>query len=279
MVSCSIAGVAFAFVLGVFLFHAPSGSENSTRRDGRALKPMAFPQESTSRDTSEKPNVSNMSSSEQMDKSLRLVILSDTHRGYGGHVPPGDVLIHCGDSEWAAEEFEQWASEYDHRYKIVICGNMDSRLSRDQTFAGAKNIFYLQDSFIDISGVKIYGSPWTPEFVGVFQLRSQQQATDVWSKVPADTDVLITHGPPKSILDVTSRGQSVGDKALLDILSTRNVRPRVHCFGHVHESYGTLKRDGTLFCNSAVYNGHRPIVVDVPFDRNQSAIIVDTYDG
>lgn len=208
---------------------------------------------------------------------LRLVIVSDTHRSFPYPVPAGDVLIHCGDSEWSVDELESWATGQEHAHKIVICGNMDSSLSDTNAFS-AENITYLQDNAVEISGVKFYGSPWTPEFVGVFQLDSYKEAKDIWKNVPHDTDVLITHGPPRGILDMTSRGGRVGDRALLDALKNNSgLQPRVHCFGHVHKSYGTSVQNDILFCNAAVFNGKRPIVVDLPLDRSLPPVIVTDY--
>lgn len=201
---------------------------------------------------------------------VRLVIVSDTHRRFRRGIPFGDILIHCGDSEWSISELEAWASNLPHENKVVVSGNMDYKLTGQTN--GFKNVTYLQDTGIDINGLKIYGSPWTPKFVGEFQLADERHAHSVWNKMPTDIDVLITHGPPKGILDVTSRGMSVGDSALFE--KVRSIRPRVHCFGHVHESYGTLKYGHTLFCNAAVFNDHPPIVVDIPTNKTQSPRIV-----
>lgn len=202
--------------------------------------------------------------------SLRVVIVSDTHRSYQNPIPSGDVWIHAGDSELTSGEMNAWASSLPHAHKVVVCGNMDRRLDREKH--KLRNVTYLQDSSVEISGVKVYGSPWTPKFTGIFQLADQREATSLWERIPTDVDILITHGPPAGILDRTSRGLRVGDNALFN--AVHRIKPRVHCFGHVHESYGTTKSNDTIFCNAAVYNGHDPIVVDVPFDKNRSASLV-----
>lgn len=203
--------------------------------------------------------------------SVRLVIVSDTHRHYRQAIPDGDVWIHAGDSELTASEMDAWASRLPHKHKVAVCGNMDYRLAEGK--GSLQNVVYLQDSAVTVRGIKIYGSPWTPKFVGVFQLRDQDEAAAVWQKVPRDTDVLISHGPPAGVLDRTSRGKRVGDRALLR--KVEEMQPRVHCFGHIHESYGTQKSGETLFCNAAVFNGHPPIVVDVPVKKGAPASIVE----
>ena len=47
---------------------------------------------------------------------------------------------------------------------------------------------------------------------------------------------MLTHGPPLNILDTTMDRLNVGCKHLLR--AVERVKPRLHCFGHIHESYG-----------------------------------------
>ena len=46
----------------------------------------------------------------------------------------------------------------------------------------------------------------------------------------------MTHGPPAANLDTVRGGQHVGCEHLKKAL--RRARPQVHCFGHIHESWG-----------------------------------------
>ena len=76
--------------------------------------------------------------------------------------------------------------------------------------------------------------------------------------IPKDTDVLITHGPPAGILDQTYEGQHVGCADLRRYVSM--IKPKVHIFGHIHESYGREKKEGTVFVNASICTGsYRPI--------------------
>jgi len=61
---------------------------------------------------------------------------------------------------------------------------------------------------------------------------------DIWKHIPEDTEILITHGPPKYYGDFVpgQRETHVGCSELLDRL--RDVRPPYHIFGHIHEGYG-----------------------------------------
>jgi Icc-related predicted phosphoesterase len=47
---------------------------------------------------------------------------------------------------------------------------------------------------------------------------------------------MMTHGPPKGILDECEQG-NMGCENLLR--AARRARPRLYCFGHIHEGYGS----------------------------------------
>ena len=207
--------------------------------------------------------------------AVRVVVVSDTHKSYSRvEIPDGDIFIHCGDSELSLEELDKWAATLPHKYKIFVAGNMDSRLR--ETWKGhrkLRNGLYVQDEAVNIAGLVLYGSPWTPRFVGVFQLNDESEAQDVWRKVPKSVDILVTHGPPRGILDATSVGKRVGDPVLK--MKVKDIRPRLHCFGHVHDAYGTERVNGTLYCNAAIFNGEKPIVVDVPQRKKEPARLIE----
>lgn len=67
----------------------------------------------------------------------------------------------------------------------------------------------------------------------------------------------MTHGPPRDILDrVVYGNERVGCDALLKAAS--RARPRLYCFGHIHEAYGcnvvTWKDDKEIFGEAAIEN-------------------------
>ena len=70
-----------------------------------------------------------------------------------------------------------------------------------------------------------------------------------WSMIPENTDVLITHGPPSTILDQV-RGVPRGCYDLLEIVL--HIRPKYHLFGHIHEDYGMSRRNNITFFNFAL---------------------------
>ena len=64
-------------------------------------------------------------------------------------------------------------------------------------------IIYLNNSSIDLYGIKFYGSPYIPlgKIQWGFCLNSKEKLEKNWNLIPKDTDVLITHGPPMGYLD------------------------------------------------------------------------------
>ena len=94
----------------------------------------------------------------------------------------------------------------------------------------------------------IYVSPYTPAFCdwafaydrSEDRFNCQQHvAHGVTSiaidPIPDGVDLVMTHGPPKGILDWCPHG-NVGCENLLQAI--RRVKPIMHCFGHIHEGNG-----------------------------------------
>jgi len=214
--------------------------------------------------------------SERTAQGLRLVCMSDLHSLKPAcPVPDGDVLIIAGDvcgygTRDELNAFDAFLGTLPHPHKLLIAGNHDWPFARVRNGEGQsliKHALYLEDSGIEIEGIKFWGSPWQPFFCNwAFNLPRGTPLAKVWAKIPCDTDVLITHGPPYGILDRIYDGEHVGCEELRAVLP--RVRPRVHVFGHIHEDYGVLEQDGTVFINASICDGryrpiHAPIVIDV----------------
>ncbi len=191
---------------------------------------------------------------------MKIVCISDTHNYYP-EVPDGDVLVHAGDITMVGKysrlrEFNDWLGTLPHKHKLIIAGNHDLSFEDDTEKAESiiTNGTYLCDKDVVIDGVKFWGSPWQPWFNDwAFNVpRGSNSLKAVWDKIPDDTDVLITHGPPYGILDRTLEGDLVGCDLLL--ARVKEVKPKFHIFGHIHEEYGVTVRDGTTFINASIMN-------------------------
>lgn len=205
---------------------------------------------------------------------MRIVCISDTHGQHGQlRIPEGDLLVCTGDftrrgRRAEVTDFNDWLGSLPHRHKVIVAGNHDFLFEQ---MPDARSLLscaiYLQDEACSLHGLRIYGSPWQPRFFDwAFNADRGAPLRQIWAQIPSGTDVLLTHGPPHGILDTTVRGQSVGCEELT--LAIQRVRPKLHVFGHIHESYGQLVRDGTHYVNASSCNLqylpiHPPIVVDL----------------
>lgn len=195
---------------------------------------------------------------------MKFVVISDTH---GQHekiiLPKGDAIIHAGDlskkgSTPEVIDFLKWYSQLDFKYKFFIAGNHDFLFEQNADLVDAlmpQNLIYLYDQSVTIEGIKIHGSPIQPWFHD--WAFNRQRGTDIqrhWDLIPADTDILVTHGPPAGILDRLSIDLEVGCENLLH--TVKKIKPRFHIFGHIHEAYGIFQEDGTTFINACILNEH-----------------------
>jgi Icc-related predicted phosphoesterase len=154
------------------------------------------------------------------------------------------------------EDFAHWWQALPHPHKVVIAGNHDWLFQREPKLARSlfKGCMYLEDSGIEVLGLRIYGSPWQPWFLDwAFNLERGPEIRAKWDIIPKDMDILITHGPPWGIGDQTARGEKVGCRDLLDSIEKR-IRPKWHIFGHIHEGYGVTQGRQTTFVNASSCN-------------------------
>lgn len=208
----------------------------------------------------------------------RIVCLSDSHNCHAQiAVPDGDVLLHAGDAtnQGTFDEivrFNRWFAALPHRHKIFVAGNHDWLFETNNDFARTlldSSIHYLQDSFVRVENLKIYGSPWQPRFFDwAFNLSRGAELAGKWRLIPDDTDVLITHGPPFGILDEVPHRYSVENTGCEDLRKrVEQIRPRLHVFGHIHRGYGQTERFDVQFANaSSCDESYEPVNPPIVFD-------------
>jgi Icc-related predicted phosphoesterase len=193
---------------------------------------------------------------------MKIICISDTHNLHKElKIPDGDVLIHAGDMTCVGgidemKEFNQWLGTLPHRYKIVIAGNHDLYLESVPSMANVfiTNAIYLNDSGIEIEGLKIWGSPISPNYQDwAFNRERGEAIRKHWEMIPQDTDILITHCPPFGILDFNDKGKHEGCQDLLEIVQQK-IKPRLHVFGHLHDAHGLDKIGETIFVNASIVN-------------------------
>lgn len=130
------------------------------------------------------------------------------------------------------------------------------------------NCTYLEDEAIEILGLKIYGTPWQPEFCKwAFNLPRGAECLEKWNKIPENLDILITHTPPLGHGDLCCTMVRAGCVELLNTVQCR-VKPKYHVFGHVHEGYGITSDGKIIFINASTCDinylpNNLPIVFDI----------------
>lgn len=212
---------------------------------------------------------------------MKLVCISDLHNHF--ITPPeGDLLLIAGDltGMGRASEIEAaglWLDRIVDRYThgiVLTAGNHDWLTERDPVRALEllnpfynDKIQYLVRNTCEVAGLKIYGSPDTPEFCNWAWNRTAHELHALWSAIPEGVDIVVTHGPPYGILDKVPRGELVGCKYLRKELFER-VKPKAHVFGHIHLGHGTQEVDGIHFINASICTEeyepiNKPIILDV----------------
>ncbi|MFG0262546.1 MAG: metallophosphoesterase [Novipirellula sp. JB048] len=208
------------------------------------------------------------------DKRMKIWFISDTHNMHPWlRVPEADMVIHCGDesthgnpalNEPEARRFFDWFSALEIETKVFIPGNHSTAVATGliQPDDYPEVRFLIHES-LQCHGLKLFGSPYTPRFHDWAYMKKRAQLDQVWQSVPDDVDILITHGPPKGILDLAHDSES---KALIQVGCTalrrhveERIRPQIHAFGHLHDekdicNYGIFSRGATRFINAACCN-------------------------
>jgi Icc-related predicted phosphoesterase len=232
---------------------------------------------------------------------MKIVVISDTHTKHKKlTIPECDVLVHCGDFTWDGKfwdvwRFVHWLEKQPARHKVVIAGNHEETLDHNHSKYHPRtrgllskstddSIHYLEDSGIEIDGIKFYGTPWTPWFYdwGFNGITDENLAfyrgvslSERYSQIPEDVQVLICHGPPYDILDRTlslDRDNRKGSVEMRKLTSKKLTRLGLYLCGHIHEARGMEIADGGVtFINASTldrgYEIVRPPVV-IHLDEN-----------
>lgn len=180
---------------------------------------------------------------------MKICCIADMH-GKLPQIPQCNILLIAGDVcpnysndklldaikqlSWLKRVFRPWLESLQKRKIEIygIAGNHDWVFYLNETNNKA-NIdlpwYYLSDSGIG-GDLTIWGTPWQPPFFNWAFNLPEKQLREKFSFIPKDIDILISHGPPFQIGDMTPRGENAGSMALKHRIEV--VRPKLHVFGH-----------------------------------------------
>ena len=208
---------------------------------------------------------------------MKIWHISDTHTYHDLlTIPEGiDMVIHSGDcsnprdpynNEPEVRGFIDWFGGLPIKHKIYVAGNHDTSIEKKLVTKADFNdhaIHYLENETIEIKGLKIFGSPYTPTFgVGWSFNKDRNKLERIWRKaIDKDVDIVIVHGPPRGMLDSSydraGLMEHCGDKSLMN--RVMEVKPRLMLFGHIHNCKDIINAGtrttpelDTIFSNGSV---------------------------
>ncbi|EHK20189.1 uncharacterized protein TRIVIDRAFT_155150 [Trichoderma virens Gv29-8] len=175
----------------------------------------------------------------------RCFIISDTH---GMQLPVDihtsvDVAIHCGDltQHSKLDEFQaaiDLMEKISAPLKIVIAGNHDFSLDIPQS--RNKGILFIDEGSHQFSLqngalLSMYVSPYTPSTASSGEWGFQYSGIHSF-EIDSGIDIVVTHGPPHGIMDMSPEKKRIGCPQLFAAVA--KAQPRIHCFGHAHDGWG-----------------------------------------
>lgn len=225
---------------------------------------------------------------------LKILLFSDTHGKHGELKIEGeyDIAFFSGDAgtyrspyqnEAGILNFIEWYSSLKNiKHKVWIAGNhctsIEHGLIDAKKLSEEKGLIYLQHESIEIEGLKIFGSPYTPRFGygWAFNVDRGESMKRYWSEIPDDTEFLIVHGPPYGILDAVMSGERVGCEDMIERINNLKNLKLVQ-YGHIHEDYGHELINDVHYINASVLNlryelQNKPFIFEV--DENKELKII-----
>lgn len=212
---------------------------------------------------------------------MKIWHISDTHTFHELlEIPEGiDMVIHSGDcsnprdpynNEPEVRAFIDWFGDLPIKHKIFVAGNHDTSIEKGLVTKDDFDqncIHYLENTSVEIEGIKIFGSPHTPTFGQWAFMKARNKLDRIWRRAIEDgTHIIVVHGPPRGMLDLSydrlSNLEFCGDKSLMN--KVKEVEPKLMLFGHIHNcddiiNAGTRTIPGldTIFSNGSVVTDNK----------------------
>ena len=214
-------------------------------------------------------------------KKIKILHITDTHNNYeqlGYNIDP-HVVVHTGDAQCHTSiEFYKFVRWYEKNYpmsqKIYVAGNHDTFIEKNESLCKEvfkdSDIIYLNKNSVTLFGLKFYGEPISPRFGTWSFMADRSKMNKHWEYIPKDVDVLLTHTPPKGILDLTENYdrslEMCGCSALQKRIFKNNYpNLKLHAFGHIHNGHGIINT-GLRTINNIIFS-NATAVTDGEFSK------------
>ncbi len=217
---------------------------------------------------------------------MKILATSDLH-GTLPAIPPCDLLLIAGDicpllshdvayqAEWLSTTFHKWLCRVPARKVVSIAGNHDWAFQNAPESVPELPWTYLQDSGCEFEGLRIYGTPWTPEFNEWAFNATESELKSLFRRIPSGLDILLSHGPPYGFLDANAIGLQCGSIALRNAVVEKS--PKAVVCGHIHEGFGCRQLGPTTIWNVSLLDGayragRFPVEVAFPGLENRAEV-------
>jgi len=183
---------------------------------------------------------------------MKLLLFSDIHSDFPSASKlvelslKVDVVVGAGDYCLARRGLDDIIAALSAIPKptVLVPGNAESYEELAQACRSWPNARVLHGSQTTLDDVTFYGIgggiPITP-----FGAWSYDFSEDEAKKLLQDLEsggVLISHSPPKGVLDMSSDGRSLGSEAVREIIGIK--KPKLVVCGHIHGSAGQIVQLG-----------------------------------
>lgn len=183
---------------------------------------------------------------------MKLLLFSDIHNDFPSASKlvelslKVDVVVGAGDYCVARRGLDDIIAALSVILKptVLVPGNAESHEELAQACRSWPNARVLHGSQTTLADVTFYGIgggiPITP-----FGAWSYDFSEDEAKKLLQDLEsggVLISHSPPKGVLDMSSDGRSLGSEAVREIIGIK--KPKLVVCGHIHGSAGQIAQLG-----------------------------------
>jgi Icc-related predicted phosphoesterase len=184
---------------------------------------------------------------------VRLLLFSDLHADIAAaeqllrRARDADVLVGAGDLGNVRRNVFVGLDVLKASGKpaVLVAGNNESTEELQEACAGWPAAYVRHGTSVEIDGVTFFGLPggvpvtpfgsWSYDF-------TEDEAAELLADCPVEC-VLVSHSPPRGVLDVSSSGRSLGSTAVR--AAVERLRPRLVVCGHIHASAGQQTLLGT----------------------------------
>jgi len=214
---------------------------------------------------------------------MKIYGISDNHGKLDFTIPKCDLLLHAGDIslwykhwsvarqlKWFSTELAEWLEAVPAERIILIPGNHDFICEKNLAEANKKmpaKAKIIHDERVEYNGLVIWGTAWQPTACNwAFNCSdTDSKLYDYFRKIPNDTDILLTHCPPKGYCDEVSGPMgpiSLGSASLMTRMWELQPNPMINVCGHIHNGRGFSRLGQTEVYNVSLVDEDRNLVYE-----------------